>query len=45
MIKTTIAMGVGIAIGAFALGCYVGCRTTLHVLDAVIARKQKTNVA
>lgn len=45
MIKTTIAVGIGIAVGAFALGCYVGWRTTLHVLDAVIVRKQKANAA
>jgi len=41
VIKTFVACGTVVSCCVFALGCYVGWKTTLAVLDSVEAKKRK----
>ena len=43
MIKTTLAVGTVVVGIAFAAGCYVGWKTTMRVLDNVMARRKAAN--
>lgn len=41
MIKSTLAVGTVAVCLAFAAGCYVGWKTTMRVMDHVLARRKQ----
>lgn len=41
MIRTIVAVGAVVTGAAFAAGFYVGWKTTMKVMDNVIARRQR----
>ena len=41
MIKSTLVAGTVVVALAFAAGAYVGWRTTMKVMDSVIARRKQ----